>query len=165
MASQGKSIPFRGDVRHAEWFRRSGDGMGPPVSSVDTCSNCSREDVYSLMRHRSSVPLAKFFSTRGSSHHSSYQQPSFSTDLLSHLSRGSDRTPILLDPVTGDARVGSSSSGREAARVVKFSPPGAPRDLLVFSEVSLIISIRSRIDLPSHFPEELTSYRKVAIFT
>jgi hypothetical protein len=48
--------------------------------------------------------------------------------------------PILVDPVTGDPRLGSSTSGREAARVVKFSPEGASRDLLVFSEVSLFSS-------------------------
>lgn len=41
-----------------------------------------------------------------------------------------------MDPITGAARMGGSSSGKEAARVVKFSPEGAPRDLLVFSEVS-----------------------------
>jgi hypothetical protein len=46
------------------------------------------------------------------------------------------RTPLLVDPVTGDARLGASTSGREAARVVKFSPEGSGRDLLVFSEVS-----------------------------
>ena len=32
--------------------------------------------------------------------------------------------PLLIDPVTGDPRLGGSSSGREAARVVKFSPDG-----------------------------------------
>jgi hypothetical protein len=43
---------------------------------------------------------------------------------------------MLVDPVTGDRRFSGSTSGREAARVVKFSPEGASRDLLVFSEVS-----------------------------
>jgi hypothetical protein len=46
---------------------------------------------------------------------------------------------MLVDPVTGDTRSGASTSGREAARVVKFSPEGAPRDLLVFSEVGPFI--------------------------
>lgn len=44
---------------------------------------------------------------------------------------------VLRDPVTGTPRTGSSTSGREAARVVKFSPEGSERDLMVFSEVSV----------------------------
>lgn len=45
---------------------------------------------------------------------------------------------ILRDPVTGIPRTGSSTSGKEAARVVKFSPEGSSRDLLVFTEVDPI---------------------------
>lgn len=45
---------------------------------------------------------------------------------------------VLVDPITGDAHPGGSSSGREAARVVKFSPEGSERDLMVFSEVSRV---------------------------
>ena len=44
--------------------------------------------------------------------------------------------------------MGASTSGREAARVVKFSQEGSGRDLLVFSEVSLhssVLSLRSSI--------------------
>ena len=44
---------------------------------------------------------------------------------------------VLIDPVTGASRSGGSTSGKEAARVVKFSPEGSSRDLMVFSEVSL----------------------------
>jgi hypothetical protein len=43
-------------------------------------------------------------------------------------------THLLVDPVSGASRHPGSSSGREAARVVKFSPEGSPRDLLVFTE-------------------------------
>jgi WD40 repeat protein len=49
--------------------------------------------------------------------------------------------PLLIDPVTGDPRLGGSSSGREAARVVKFSPEGSSRDLMVFSEENSNIHI------------------------
>lgn len=72
---------------------------------------------------------------------------------------GTGRAPMLIDPVTGIARMGVSSSGREAARVVKFSPEGAPRDLLVFSEVSpIILSCHFIPSPPSHFrlPLDLT---------
>jgi len=59
---------------------------------------------------------------------------SINSDPLSQ-GQGQGQMPVLVDPVTGDARLGSSTSGREAARVVKFSPEGSSRDLLVFSEV------------------------------
>jgi hypothetical protein len=49
--------------------------------------------------------------------------------------RMDDTRPHMVDPVTGDSRTGSSVSGREAARVVKFSPEGSSRDLMVFTEV------------------------------
>ncbi len=53
----------------------------------------------------------------------------------------------MVDPVTGDARVSSSSSGREAARVVKFSPEGSSRDLMVFSDVGhLCLPLHRNID-------------------
>ena len=89
---------------------------------------------------RSSNPLAKFYSsaTGPAPRSRPVHSPSFSSDLMDSmnsdpLSQG--QTPVLVDPVTGDARLGSSTSGREAARVVKFSPEGSSRDLLVFSEV------------------------------
>jgi hypothetical protein len=90
------------------------------------------------LMNRSSKPLAKFFSSQ-TSHPSPTRPrhtPSFSNDLLASVN---GRTPLLVDPVTGDARLGASTSGREAARVVKFSPEGTGRDLLVFSEVSLFL--------------------------
>lgn len=46
---------------------------------------------------------------------------------------------VLVDSGPGETRPGSSNSGREAARVVKFSPEGSGRDLMVFSEVCLIV--------------------------
>jgi hypothetical protein len=75
-----------------------------------------------------------------------------------------------VDPVTGDARLGASTSGREAARVVKFSPEGSGRDLLVFSEVSpsssfpLPVSPPSLIslDTPVNSPLFLIECRQIA---
>ena len=60
---------------------------------------------------------------------------------------------MLVDPVTGIPRTGSSSSGREAARVVKFSPEGSSRDLMVFSEVSLW-----RVPLSFRGEKEINNY-------
>lgn len=96
------------------------------------------------LTNRSSKPLAKFFSsqTSGPSPTRPRHAPSFSNDLLASVN---GRTPLLVDPVTGDARLGASTSGREAARVVKFSPEGSGRDLLVFSEVSLYSSLLSTL--------------------
>jgi len=86
----------------------------------------------------SSRPLALFHTSP------SVPSPSFSSDLASSRLEGGWSTPqfqnpnvILIDPVSGDAQTGSSTSGREAARVVKFSPEGSPRDLMVFTEVSV----------------------------
>jgi hypothetical protein len=71
---------------------------------------------------------------------------SSSTDMLSHAQSPSATSGAhtlndgsygyLVDPVTGFESLGGSRSGKEAARVVKFSPEGSERDLLVFSEVS-----------------------------
>jgi hypothetical protein len=73
------------------------------------------------------------------------------------------RTPLLVDPVTGDARLGASTSGREAARVVKFSPEGSGRDLLVFSEVSLSSFLSSSCSLSSSFVYLLSLFRLVPL--
>ena len=85
--------------------------------------------------HRSSRPLALF-------HTSPVVDPSFSTDLSSSRAISPSRSPnqptiVLYDPVTGESSTGTSTSGREAARVVKFSPEGSSRDLMVFTEVCL----------------------------
>lgn len=74
------------------------------------------------------------------------RSPSFTEDLhLSTHAAGDDGDwqmpdqdgfPMLMDPVTGSPSTGRSSSGNEAARVVKFSPAGSSRDLMVFTEVS-----------------------------
>ena len=48
---------------------------------------------------------------------------------------------VLIDSVTGEERSNLNSTLREPARVVKFSPEGSSRDLMVFSEV------RSRIPM------------------
>ena len=87
----------------------------------------------------SSKPLALFHTSP------TIAAPSFSSDLASARGEGTWTSPhfpnsnvILIDPVSGDAQTGSSTSGREAARVVKFSPEGSPRDLMVFTEVSYV---------------------------
>jgi hypothetical protein len=114
------------------------------------------------LTYRSSKPLAKFYSspnpgppstpTRHRHTHTHTHTPSFSNDLLEAVNgrtRTQTRTttPMLVDPVTGDTRLGSSTSGREAARVVKFSPEGTGRDLLVFSEVSSTLSVCGKREL------------------
>lgn len=59
-------------------------------------------------------------------------------------------SPGLVDPVTNSYRTSRSTSGREAARVVKFSPEGSARDLLVFSEENTHIHIIDAKTLESH---------------
>lgn len=70
----------------------------------------SQDGQVTVWDHRSSHPLAVFYT-------------SASTALHDY-----DDIPRLMDPPV------SSQSGREPARVVKFSPEGSARDLLVFSE-------------------------------
>lgn len=71
----------------------------------------SQDGQVTVWDHRSSRPLALFYSS-----------PTVQRD-------DGDESPVLhqQDEI-------SSSSGRDAARVVKFSPEGSSRDLLVFSE-------------------------------
>lgn len=69
----------------------------------------SQDGQLTVWDHRSSHPLAVFYTSRSTTHE--YE------DL-----------PRLMEPPVG------SQSGREPARVVKFSPDGSARDLLVFSE-------------------------------
>ncbi|KIR32772.1 hypothetical protein I352_04707 [Cryptococcus deuterogattii MMRL2647] len=118
--------------------------------------------------HRSSRPLA-IFQTSPTSTHSS---PSFMHDISASHSGGNTTSPesrhssgsgnwerwesatrsemILRDPVTGIPRTGSSTSGKEAARVVKFSPEGSSRDLLVFTEEESNIHIIDARTLTTH---------------
>ncbi|KAK4687467.1 hypothetical protein P7C73_g2638, partial [Tremellales sp. Uapishka_1] len=111
----------------------------------------SQDGQVTVWDHRSSRPLAIFHTSP-----TAQPTPSFTSDISSsrhlHLSPRSSLSdgwempdmegyPILVDPVTGAARLGSSTSGREAARVVKFSPEGSSRDLMVFSEESTNIHV------------------------
>ncbi len=92
----------------------------------------------------SSRPLATFHTS--TAHTTPHYSPSFTSDLSSHHAETPDLwntldswpSPVLIDPVSGDARGSGSTSGKEAARVVKFSPEGSSRDLMVFSEVRVI---------------------------
>ena len=105
--------------------------------------------------HRSSLPLAKF--------HTSASQPrpppSFTADLAGSLQsqpredgwtivEDPETRVLLVDPISGSTQTGSSTSGREAARVVKFSPETSSRDLMVFTEVSLSCWLMRMPSLP-----------------
>ncbi|CAD6581228.1 MAG: hypothetical protein TREMPRED_002944 [Tremellales sp. Tagirdzhanova-0007] len=108
----------------------------------------SQDGQVTVWDHRSSRPFAIFHT---SSTHSVPLSPSFTSREDLRFARvdtdsdggESDREgyPSLIDPVTGDLRMGSSTSGKEAARVVKFSPEGSSRDLMVFSEENSNIHI------------------------
>jgi WD40 repeat protein len=80
----------------------------------------SQDGQVTIWDHRSSRPLAIFYSRPSKDTHQD------DGGLASHH--------LHQDEVT-------SSSGREAARVVKFSPEGSSRDLLVFSEENTNIHI------------------------
>ncbi|WVR05161.1 hypothetical protein IAU60_002173 [Kwoniella sp. DSM 27419] len=111
----------------------------------------SQDGQVTVWDHRSSRPMAIFHTAT----HVPEEDPSFVADVSANrLSTsptdsqassgwhvvGSDGEPILHDPYTGRP-VGASTSGREAARVVKFSPEGSSRDLLVFSEENTNIHV------------------------
>lgn len=127
----------------------------------------SQDGQVTVWDHRSSRPLA-IFQTSPTSTHSS---PSFMHDISASHSGGNTTSPgsrhsgsgnwerwesatrsemILRDPVTGIPRTGSSTSGKEAARVVKFSPEGSSRDLLVFTEEESNIHIIDARTLTTH---------------
>ncbi|WVO20833.1 uncharacterized protein IAS62_002133 [Cryptococcus decagattii] len=128
----------------------------------------SQDGQVTVWDHRSSRPLA-IFQTSPTSTHSS---PSFMRDISASHSGGNTTYPgsrhssgsgnwerwesttrsemILRDPVTGIPRTGSSTSGKEAARVVKFSPEGSSRDLLVFTEEESNIHIIDARTLTTH---------------
>ncbi|WWC61039.1 uncharacterized protein I303_103617 [Kwoniella dejecticola CBS 10117] len=107
----------------------------------------SQDGQVTVWDHRSSRPLA-IFHTSADTSTSSSDQPSFMNDIsASHLSTSPTSSNssggwnvvgpegiTLRDPITGTPRTGTSTSGKEAARVVKFSPEGSDRDLMVFSE-------------------------------
>ncbi|WVQ78405.1 hypothetical protein IAT38_000491 [Cryptococcus sp. DSM 104549] len=116
----------------------------------------SQDGQVTVWDHRSSRPLAVFHTSPDSPASS---QPSFLDDVTANYHRlneaGDEPTEetlgwnvvhaqshiVLRDPVTGTPRTGSSTSGKEAARVVKFSPEGSSRDLMVFSEENSNIHI------------------------
>ncbi|KAL0254052.1 hypothetical protein I308_101431 [Cryptococcus tetragattii IND107] len=128
----------------------------------------SQDGQVTVWDHRSSRPLA-IFQTSPTSTHSS---PSFMHDISASHNGGNTTSPgsrhssgsgnwerwesatrsemILRDPVTGIPRTGSSTSGKEAARVVKFSPEGSSRDLLVFTEEESNIHIIDARTLTTH---------------
>ncbi|WVW83001.1 hypothetical protein I302_105017 [Kwoniella bestiolae CBS 10118] len=106
----------------------------------------SQDGQVTVWDHRSSKPLAIFHTSDNAT--SLSEQPSFVNDIsASHLSSSPSSSTssggwnvvgpegiVLRDPITGTPRTGTSTSGKEAARVVKFSPEGSNRDLMVFSE-------------------------------
>lgn len=126
------------------------DSYWSPVQKTDRI-----DGQVTVWDHRSTHPLAIFHTSAESPHTShsypssatsstSARSPSFSADLARARMGVGSGVPIgddgmgmvLVDPGSGEVRPGSSNSGREAARVVKFSPEGSGRDLMVFSEVS-----------------------------
>ncbi|ODN83234.1 hypothetical protein L202_01414 [Cryptococcus amylolentus CBS 6039] len=140
----------------------------------------SQDGQVTVWDHRSSRPLAIFHTCAKSD---TPTVPSFSNDLgaaytnsraSSGISEGhgdyqvaAEGGIVLRDPVTGTPRTGSSTSGKEAARVVKFSPEGSSRDLMVFSEeISNIHIIDARtfathVVLPvPHVPTGTTDYNE-----
>nr|XP_019001991.1 uncharacterized protein I203_05127 [Kwoniella mangroviensis CBS 8507]OCF65452.1 hypothetical protein I203_05127 [Kwoniella mangroviensis CBS 8507] len=106
----------------------------------------SQDGQVTVWDHRSSKPLAIFHTSDNAT--SLSEQPSFMNDnSASHLSSSPSSSTssggwnvvgpegiVLRDPITGTPRTGTSTSGKEAARVVKFTPEGSNRDLMVFSE-------------------------------
>ncbi|OCF36577.1 hypothetical protein I316_01828 [Kwoniella heveanensis BCC8398] len=128
----------------------------------------SQDGQVTIWDHRSSRPLAIFHTTATKAVESeSTDGPSFTDDVTasrlssspsSSMSSGSgwnlvgpDTNNITLrDPITGVPSIGTSTSGREAARVVKFSPEGSSRDLMVFSEENSNIHIIDAQTFHSH---------------
>ncbi|WWD16043.1 hypothetical protein CI109_100468 [Kwoniella shandongensis] len=117
----------------------------------------SQDGQVTVWDHRSSQPLA-IFHTSADQTEINANAPSFLSDVSASYHRSSSPTSssgsssnwdtvghggmiVLRDPVTGTPRTGSSTSGKEAARVVKFSPEGSTRDLMVFSEENSNIHI------------------------
>ncbi|KAK8869692.1 hypothetical protein IAR55_000260 [Kwoniella newhampshirensis] len=117
----------------------------------------SQDGQVTVWDHRSSRPLA-IFHTSADQMEVNAHQPSFLNDVAASYHRSSSPASsndssslwdavgqggmiVLRDPVTGTPRTGSSTSGKEAARVVKFSPEGSSRDLMVFSEENSNIHI------------------------
>ncbi|WOO85523.1 putative protein [Vanrija pseudolonga] len=102
----------------------------------------SQDGQVTVWDHRTSKPLAIFHSSSCTPGSASAASSPVTSHAMGDTESEDERTPaILIDPVTGDPRLGSSTSGRDAARVVKFSPEGSSRDLLVFSEENYNIHI------------------------
>ncbi|WVF72104.1 hypothetical protein IAT40_006916 [Kwoniella sp. CBS 6097] len=128
----------------------------------------SQDGQVTVWDHRSSRPLAIFHTTATKATDAeSSDAPSFTEDISasrlssspsSSISSGSgwnlvgpDTNNVTLrDPITGVPSIGTSTSGREAARVVKFSPEGSSRDLMVFSEENSNIHIIDAQTFQSH---------------
>ncbi|ORX33426.1 hypothetical protein BD324DRAFT_639736 [Kockovaella imperatae] len=109
----------------------------------------SQDGQVTVWDHRSSKPLATFFTSHSSSTGSlpySWDQTgsdnaAVTAEQLDLRYQANHTNVMLVDPVTGAPSTGASTSGREAARVVKFSPEGSCRDLMVFSEENSNIHI------------------------
>ncbi|WVQ98832.1 hypothetical protein IAU59_005963 [Kwoniella sp. CBS 9459] len=128
----------------------------------------SQDGQVTVWDHRSSKPLAIFHTNASKAQDpESAEAPSFTEDISasrlssspsSSISSGSGwnlvgpdtNTMTLRDPITGSPSIGTSTSGREAARVVKFSPEGSSRDLMVFSEENSNIHIIDAQTFQSH---------------
>ncbi|KAL1405486.1 hypothetical protein Q8F55_009120 [Vanrija albida] len=101
----------------------------------------SQDGQVTVWDHRTSKPLAIFHSSPSVPTNGSAPSSPVTSHTLGDTVYEDERPAVLIDPVTGDPRLGSSTSGRDAARVVKFSPEGSSRDLLVFSEENYNIHI------------------------
>lgn len=93
---------------------------------------------------RSSKPLALFYTSQ------SVPIPRGSSPPHNDSEHERPISPGLVDPVTNSYRTSRSTSGREAARVVKFSPEGSSRDLMVFSEENTHIHVVDAKTLSPH---------------
>ena len=115
-----------------------------PTSLCLSKSDTGADGQVTIWDHRSSHPMAIFhtssdhrpISPTTSPNAQNRRAPSSSSDIdIDAAYEVHAPNVVLIDPVTGAARSGGSTSGKEAARVVKFSPEGSARDLMVFSEV------------------------------
>ncbi|KAL7424464.1 hypothetical protein Q5752_000148 [Cryptotrichosporon argae] len=130
-------------VKGGKEFRNVGVYSGASDSGFSTAWSkdgrkfavASQDGQVTVWDHRSSRPLAIFYTSPAAP-----LPRSFVSDLtISRYSLGTDNNWVyhsqtLIDSNTGHRVVSAGSSGREPARVVKFSPEGSSRDLLVFSE-------------------------------
>ncbi|KAI9637875.1 WD40-repeat-containing domain protein [Dioszegia hungarica] len=120
----------------------------------------SQDGQVTVWDHRSSRPLATLFTSPATSS----RQSSFTSDIYAEDEGpqggawSQDRGAMLYNPLTGEPSSGASTSGREAARVVKFSPEGSSRDLMVFSEENTNIHIVDAKTFNTHVIIPVPSY-------